>query len=147
MAKEAALKDVSKAELAEAYSKLKTRTKSAQTSAKKEGEAIIRDAITVASSGGLGYMMGQRHAEGEEEAVKKNLSGEKAEEAIAEAGQVGGIDYDLLVGGAAAAVGLMKLGGKMSDTVRAVGIGGLASWASRMGYEKGEDSVTEAEED
>lgn len=146
-AKDAALKDVSKQELAEAYSKLKSRTKTAQIQAKKEGEALVEDALTIAAGGGLGYLMGQRHAEAEEAAIKEGLSGEQLSEAIAEGGQVGGIDLDLLVGGAAAAAGLLKLGGKMSNTVRKIGIGGLTAYAARIGREKGIDSVKEAEEE
>lgn len=146
MAKDAALKDVSKQELAEAYSKLKSRTKSAQVAAKKEGEALVEDALTIAAGGGLGYLMGQRRAEAAEAADKEGLTGDDRAAAIAEGGQVGGIDLDLLVGGGATAVGLLKLGGKMSNTVRKIGIGGLTAYAARIGYEKGEDSVTEAEE-
>ncbi len=147
MAKDASLKDTSKVELAEAYSKLKTRTKTAQQQAKAEGEALIEDALTVAAGGGLGYLMGQRHAEAEEAALKEGKTGEELEEAIAEGGQVGGIDLDLLVGGAAATAGLLKLGGKMSNTVRKIGIGGLTAYAARIGMEKGKDSVKEAEEE
>ena len=60
MAKGTELKDVPKAELAEAYSKLKSRTKGAQEASKKEGEALVRDAITVASGGALGIGIGDR---------------------------------------------------------------------------------------
>ena len=137
-AKEAALKDVSKSELAEAYSKLKARTKNAQTTAKKEGEALIQDAITVGAGGGLGYLMGDRAG-----GIDQSLTGEAREDALADAQQVGGIDLDLLVGGAAAAIGLMKLGGKMSDTVRAVGIGGLTEYAGRVAYDKAETAAIE----
>ena len=147
MAKDAALKDVSKQELAEAYSKLKSRTKNAQVQAKQEGEALVEDALTIAAGGGLGYLMGQRHAEAEEAALKEGLSGDELASAIAEGGQVGGIDLDLLVGGGAAAAGLLKLGGKMSNTVRKIGIGGLTAYAARIGREKGIDSVKEAEEE
>ena len=42
MAKVAALKDVSKQELAESYSKLKARTKNAQTQAKPSLAVVIR---------------------------------------------------------------------------------------------------------
>lgn len=150
MAKDAALKDVSKQELAESYSKLKARTKNAQTQAKREGEALVEDVLTIAAAGGLGYLMGQRQADAAEAWLKSNpggdLESEGAQEKIAEGGQVAGIDLDLLVGGAAAAAGMFKLGGKMSNTVRKVGIGGLSAYAARVGYEKGEDSVTEAEE-
>jgi hypothetical protein len=149
MAKDAALKDVSKQELAEAYSKLKSRTKNAQLQAKREGEALVEDVLTIAAAGGLGYLMGQRHADGAEAALKEGHQegSEKYNEMVAEAGQIaGGIDLDLLVGGAATAAGMFKLGGKMSNTVRKIGIGGLSAYAARVGYEKGEDSVTEAEE-
>ncbi len=149
MAKDAALKDVSKQELAESYSKLKARTKNAQTQAKREGEALVEDVLTIAAAGGLGWMMGQRHADAAEAAIKDGhaAGSEKYAELVAEGGQVAGIDLDLLVGGAAAAAGMFKLGGKMSNTVRKVGIGGLSAYAARIGYEKGEDSVTEEDED
>lgn len=150
MAKDASLKDISKQELADNYSKLKSRTKNAQIQAKREGEAFIEDVLTVAAAGGLGYLMGQRHADGAEQAIKEghSVGSEKYNEMVAESGQVaGGVDLDLLIGGAATAAGMFKLGGKMSNTVRKVGIGGLSAYAARVGYEKGEDSVTEAEEE
>jgi len=146
MAKDAALKDVSKTELAEAYSKLKTRTKNAQMQAKREGEALVEDVLTIASAGLLGNQMGVRRATAHEEAIKSGLQEgtEKYNDAVAEGGHlVGGIDMDLFIGGAATAIGMMKLGGNMSNTVRKVGIGGLAAYAARIGYEKGEESVEE----
>ena len=147
MAKDAALKDVSKQELAEAYSKLKARTKNAQMQAKKEGEALVEDVITIASAGGLAYLMGQRHAQAAKDAIADNKTGEDLEKAVAEGGQIAGIDIDLLIGGAATAAGMLKLGGKMSNTVRKIGIGGLSAYAARLGNEKGVESVTEAEEE
>ncbi len=137
-------KEVSKKELAEAYAKLKARGKNAQEVAKKQGEELIRDAITVASGGALGYYMGMM--EGEADTAGKEPGTEEYDEAVAENQQVAGIDLDLLVGGAAAAAGLMKLGGKMSDTLRAVGVGALTEWAGRTAYESGFDSATEKEE-
>lgn len=134
-------KEVSKKELADAYAKLKSRTKNAQEVAKKQGEELIRDAITVASGGALGYYMGMMEAEADTE----GKSDEDAEAAIAENQQIAGIDLDLLVGGAAAAAGLMKLGGKMSDTLRAVGVGALAEWAGRTAYDSGLESKSEEE--
>lgn len=128
-------------ELAEAYAKLQARTKNAQNVAKKQGEELIRDAITVASGGALGYYMGMMEAE----AGAEGMSDEDAEAAIAEQQQIAGIDIDLLVGGAAAAAGLMKLGGKMSDTIRAVGVGALAEWAGRTAYDSGLESAKEEE--
>lgn len=140
----AELKDVPKAELAEAYSKLKARGKSAQEASKKEGEAMVRDAITVASGGALGYYMGMMEGEAD---IKTGMTEEEKEEAVAEAQQMAGIDLDLLVGGAAAVAGLMKLGGKMSDTIRAVGVGALAEWAGRTAYNSGLESASEEDDD
>lgn len=141
------VKGSSRAELMDAYSKLKTRTKNAQVQAKREGEALIEDALTIAAGGGLGYLMGQKHAEAEKAALADGLSGEELEKKIAEGGQVGGIDLDLLVGGAAAAAGMLKLGGAMSNTVRKIGIGGLTAYAARLGKQKGEESVKEEKEE
>ena len=61
--------------------------------------------------------------------------------------QMAGMDIDLLVGGAAAVAGLTKMGGKMSDTIRAVGIGALTEWAGRTFYESGFEKALEAEEE
>jgi len=142
----AELKDVPKAELAEAYSKLKARTKNAQEASKKEGEALVRDAITVASGGALGYYMGMMEGEASTDKEWGTADDTKKEEILAEYQQMAGIDIDLLVGGAAAVAGLMKLGGKMSDTVRAVGVGALTEWAGRTFYNSGLESATEEEE-
>jgi len=127
MAKEASLADVSKKELAEQYAGLKRRMDKTRKQARDEGETLIRDVITVGSGAGVGYLMGSRAA---------SVAG-GSEEELAEAQQIAGVDMDLVIGGGLAAVGLMKLGGKMSDTVRAAGIGALTSWASRLGHEKG----------
>lgn len=134
------VKKISNKELAEAYAKLKSRTKNAQDSAKQQGEDLIRDAITVASGGALGYYMGMMEAEG---GADLEIGSEAYDEAVAESQQIAGIDLDLLVGGAAAAAGLMKLGGKMSDTLRAVGVGALAEWAGRTAYDSGLESKLE----
>lgn len=136
-------KEVTKKELADAYAKLKTRTKGAQETAKKQGEELIRDAITVASGGALGYYMGMMEGDAD---LSKATTEEEEDDAIAEAQQIAGIDIDLLVGGGAAAAGLMKLGGKMSDTLRAVGVGALAEWAGRTAYVSGRASGEEDEE-
>lgn len=120
-------KEVSKKELAEAYAKLKARTKNTQEAAKKQTEEFVRDAITVASGAGLGYYMGMMEAEAES----------TDEDAIAEQQQIAGIDIDLMVGGVAAIAGLTKMGGKMSDSIRAIGVGALTEWAGRTAYDSG----------
>lgn len=128
MAKEASLADISKKELAEQYAGLKRRMDKSRKQARDEGEALIRDVITVGSGAGVGYLMGSRAA---------SAGAGASEEELAEAQQIAGVDMDLVIGGGLAAVGLMKMGGKMSDTVRAAGIGALTSWASRLAHEKG----------
>ncbi len=137
-------KEVTKKELAEAYAKLKARGKSAQEAGKKQGEELIRDAITVASGGALGYYMGMM--EGEADLSKATTPDEEAE-AVAENQQVAGIDLDLLIGGVAAGAGLTKMGGKMSDTLRAIGVGALTEWAGRTAYDSGVESAVEDEEE
>lgn len=128
MAKEASLADISKKELAEQYASLKRRMDKSRKDARSEGETLIRDVITVGSGAGVGYLMGSRAA---------SVGAGASEEELAEAQQIAGVDMDLVIGGGLAAVGLMKMGGKMSDTVRAAGIGALTSWASRLAHEKG----------
>ena len=136
-------KEVTKKELAEAYAKLKARGKTTQETAKKQGEEFIRDAITVASGGALGYYMGMMEGEGGEGLTSGT---EEYDDAVAEAQQVAGLDLDLLIGGAAAIAGLTKMGGKMSDTLRAIGVGGLTEWAGRTAYDSGLESAMEEEE-
>jgi hypothetical protein len=128
-AKDAKLSQISKTELAEAYSRLKGRISKQAANARSQNEKMISDAITVASGGGLGYYMGK---------MEQEAGGAAAtEDALAEKQQLAGVDLDLLVGGVAAAVGLTGMGGKMSDAVRAVGVGALTEWAGRVGYDKG----------
>ncbi len=140
-------KEVTKKELADAYAKLKSRTKGAQDASKKQGEELIRDAITVGSGGLLGYYMGQMAGEAETDKDWGSADEEKQDEILAEYQQMAGLDIDLLVGGAAAVAGLTKMGGKMSDTIRAVGIGALTEWAGRTWYESGYDKAKEPEEE
>lgn len=136
-------------ELADMYNRVKTREKKAKSAAKIEGERMVEDVLTLASAGGLSYIMGQKHAEGEEAAAKEGLTPNTQEfdEKADEAAQLAGIDIDVLAGGACTALGMMGLAGNMSGTVRKIGIGGLAAAASRIGYDKGGESVTEKDEE
>lgn len=128
---QAKLSEVSKKELADAYSKLKSSIKNKREKEKVKTEQLVSDVVTLASAGGLGYYMGMLESEAGVGA---------SEEEIAEKQQIAGIDLDLAVGGGLAIVGLMDLAGGMSGTVRAAGIGGLAEWAARVGREKGLES-------
>ncbi len=129
MAKEASLADISKKELAEQYASLKRRMDKTRKQARDEGEDLIRDVITVGTGFGTGWWMGKKYAE---------AGGDMAsEDDLKKHQQIAGIDMDLAIGGGLAAVGLMKLGGKMSDTVRAAGVGALTAWSARAGHEMG----------
>ena len=119
--------DISKKELMEAYSKLKMRTKRANEIAKKEGEAMMNDLLTVASAGLMGYYIGG-------EVKKARASGKY----VKKAAQIGGIDVDLIVGGGTLAAGMMKWGGKFSPTLSSIGAGVLAGYASRRGQAMGD---------
>lgn len=124
--------DISKKELMEAYGKLKTRTKRANDVAKKEGEAMMNNLITVASAGGMGWYLGDAQKK-----AAKGKSATDAAKAMKKATQVSGVDVDLLVGGGALAAGMMKWGGKFSPTLSAIGTGVLGGYAFRRGLEAG----------
>ena len=141
MSKDASLTEQSITDLADLYTKLKTRAKADKARAAKEGEMMLENLMCIASGGGLGYLMGQRYAQAEIDAMAENKTGEDLKEAIAEGGQIAGIDLDLLVGAAATAAGMFQLGGKMSGAVRQVGVGGLTAYAARVGHNKGFDGV------
>lgn len=128
---QAKLSEVSKKELADAYSKLKGSIKRKRENEKAKTEQLVADVVTLASAGGLGYYMGRLESEAGVGA---------SEEDIAEKQQLAGIDLDLAIGGGLAVVGLMDMAGGMSNTVRAAGIGGLSAWAARVGREKGLES-------
>jgi hypothetical protein len=114
---------LSRKELEEAYVRLRSKSKRANEIAKREGEGMMRNLVTVASAGGMGWYIG--------DAVKKGG---------AEAAQVQGIDIDILVGGGALAAGMMKWGGKFSETLSAIGTGVLSGYAYRMAEEKGKQA-------
>jgi hypothetical protein len=121
-----ALKDVSKKDLAEQYHRLLMRTKKANTVAKREGEALVRDVVTLGSAAGFAFFMGTRARD----AIANGTDVEESQ-------QMGGIDLDLIVGGASAVSGLAGWGGKMSESLRAVGVGVLSGYAGRRIYARG----------
>lgn len=109
---------LSRKELEEAYVKLRSKGKKANEIARREGEGMMRNLVTVASAGGMGWYIGDA-------ANKGNAT------------DVSGIDIDILVGGGALAAGMMKWGGKFSETLSAIGTGVLSGYAYRMAEEKG----------
>ena len=125
--------DISKKELMDAYGKLKTRTKRANDVAKKEGEAMMNNLITVASAGGIGWYIG----DATKKAIKGKVGLDAQIKAAKKATQVSGVDVDLLIGGGTLAAGMMKWGGKFSPTLSAIGTGVLSGYAYRRGREAG----------
>lgn len=123
---------LSRKELEEAYVRLKSKSKRANDVAKREGEGMMRNLVTVGSALGIGWYMG--------DAVKNKPAGKTVEEAQ----QISGIDTDLLIGGGALAAGMMKWGGKFSETLSAIGTGVLSGYAYRRGEKMGlePDSTT-----
>ena len=131
MAKEkTSLSQISKTELADAYSKLKSRTEKASRIAKEEGEKLTHDIITLAAAGGSAYGMGS---------LVGDLEGEEAKEAS----QIMGVDYDLLGGGVLLGAGLFKVAGKSSDMLRCAGVGVLFQYLGRMAYDMGREGMGE----
>lgn len=107
---------LSGSEAKEALHRLQTKIKKTQEAAKTEGEALVRDLLTVGGGAGVGALEGY---------LKKTAmdSGSDEEEAF----KLGGaVDMDLAIGGALGLAGIAKLGGKQSDAIRALGMGVLA---------------------
>ena len=117
------LSTISKSELAEVVSRYKLRDKRARAKAKAATEQLTSDLVVVASGAGMGWFMGRQVA---------GAGGVKAK--LEEATQLMGVDYDLAIAGAAAAIGLTGMAGGMSDFMRSVGIGGLTAYAGRRAF-------------
>jgi hypothetical protein len=118
MATPAKRPEASKAEILEAYTRLKTKIKKSNDLAKREGEAMMRDFITIGSGAGMGYYMAMLESKGQSTQI------------------LDGIDTDMVISAGALAAGMFKWGGNMSDTLRAVGVGGLTQWAARLAASK-----------
>ena len=116
---------MSNKELEEAYVRLKSKSKRANEIAKREGEVMMQNLITVGSAFGMGWYLG--------DAEKNRAAGKTVEESQ----QIGGIDADLIVGGGALAAGMLKWGGKFSDTLSSIGTGVLSGYAARRGQKMG----------
>jgi hypothetical protein len=115
--------NASKTELAEVISRYKLRDKRSRAKAKAATEQLTSDLVTVASAAGMGYFMGRQVGGAGGDASK-----------LEEATQLMGVDYDLAISGAAAAIGLTGMAGGMSDFMRSVGIGGLSAYAGRRAF-------------
>ena len=117
------LSTVSKSELAEVVSRYKLRDKRSRAKAKAATEQLTSDLVTVGAAAGMGYFMGRQVGQAGGDASK-----------LEEATQLMGVDYDLAISGAAAAIGLTGMAGGMSDFMRSVGIGGLSAYAGRRAF-------------
>jgi len=121
MATDKNLSNLPKKDLADQYVRLKGRIKKAQDESKQMMEQVTQDLITVGTGAALGAFAGNKIRNGEV----------TSEDEAYELMEGSSLDIDLVVGAVCAGAGMMKMGGKMSDTIRAVGIGGLTSYASR----------------
>ncbi len=115
---------LSRKELEEAYVRLKSKSKRANEVAKREGEGMMRNLVTVGSALGMGWYMGD---------AEKN----RGTKTVEESQQISGIDADLIIGGGALAAGMMKWGGKFSETLSAIGTGVLSGYGYRRGHSMG----------
>jgi len=122
MANTPAKASISRKEAIDAYARLKTKAKRANEIAKSESEGMMRNLVTVGSGSLMGWYLG--------DLAKKNPSDVEGSQ------QVQGVDIDLIVGGGALAAGMMKWGGKFSETLSAIGTGVLTQYGGRMLYEK-----------
>jgi len=125
------LKDISKQELAEAYAKLKLKDTKRRAEEKQTAQELISDLVTVGSGTGMGYLMGTLVARAEEPTAQEAADGITYLDKVREQTQILGFDIDLVVSGVAAGLALSGYGGNFSNTLRAIGVGGLTGWAAR----------------
>ena len=107
---------LSGSEAKEALQRLQSKIKKTQEAAKTEGEALVRDLLTVGGGAGIGALEGY---------LKKTAldQGNDEEEAF----KLGGaVDMDLAIGGVLGLAGIAKLGGKQSEAIRSLGMGVLS---------------------
>jgi hypothetical protein len=112
------LSEVSKAEMAEYISRMKTKMARDREKMAAATEALTSDLLTVGSAAGTGFLMGY---------LGKDGSGNE---------KLFGVDIDAIVGAAAWGVSVTGLAGNMGGTLGAVGAGALSGFASRLAMEQ-----------
>lgn len=139
----ATIQQASPAELRDELIRIKQREKKLKDEAKAKTSKLIGSAITIASAAGLGHILGGKERDLKAKAEWATWDEKKREEELKKDQTVMGIDLDLLVGLAGLGLGLSDGAGEFADTLTAIGVGGVSSYASRSLYARARDEKEE----
>lgn len=139
----AQMETASKQDLIEELAKWKTKQKKAADEGKAKNEKIVEIVATVGTATGVSMWLGglaktARKADGFDA-----LSLEEQNKKLAEAQGFGGFDFDAIIGVAGVAIGMTEMAGSSSALLGAIGTGALASYASRVAYQKSLEATDE----
>lgn len=139
----ATLEQASKDDLKDELLRIKQREKKLKDEAKERGQKIIGSALTIATAGVLGHVLGGRAHDEMAKADFADASEEQKEQRIADAQSVASIPIDVLVGLGGIALGLSDAAGDFSSFFLAAGTGGVSSFATRAAYRRAETAKPE----
>jgi hypothetical protein len=135
--------EASKQDLVDELAKIKTKQKRLADDSKAKTEKVVEVVATVGAATGISMWLGglaktARKADGFDA-----LSPEDQSKKLAEAQGFGGFDFDAIIGVAGVAIGMTDMAGSSSSLLGAIGTGALASYASRVAYQKAAEAVDE----
>lgn len=139
----AQMETASKQDLVEELAKWKTKQKKAAEEGKAKNEKIVEIAATVGTATGISMWLGGKAKEVRKAEGFADLSLEDQNKKLAEAQGFGGFDFDAIIGVAGVAIGMTEMAGSSSALLGAIGTGALASYASRVAYQKAAEALDE----
>ncbi len=133
----------SKQDLVEELAKIKTKEKRLREDTKQKTEKVVEVAATVATATGISMWLGGKAKEVRKAEGFAELSVEDQNKKLAEAQGFGGFDFDAILGVLGVGIGMTEMAGSSSSLLGAIGTGALASYASRIAYQKAAEAVDE----
>ena len=139
----AQMETASKQDLVEELAKWKTKQKKAADEGKAKNEKIVEIVATVGTATGVSMWLGGLAKTARKADGFADLSLEDQNKKLAEAQGFGGFDFDAIIGVAGVAIGMTEMAGSSSALLGAIGTGALASYASRVAYQKSLEATDE----
>lgn len=131
------LQSASAPELRDELIKIKQREQKAKKEKQEASERVISDVIAVGGAGVLSWYLGGKEQDARKAEGFNGLSEEDQTKKIHEAQSIAGFDIDLVVGIAGIGLAMTDMAGQYDDMLNALGVGGLAAYASRAAYQRG----------
>lgn len=126
----------SKQDLVEELAKIKTKAKRQSEDNKAKTEKVVEVAATVAAATGVSMWLGGKAKEVRKSEGFDSLSADEQNKKLADAQGFGGFDFDAIIGVVGVGIGMTEMAGSSSSLLGAIGTGALASYASRVAYQK-----------